>query len=118
MLTTTLSHYVKSNGLNFPDFLKLDTQGSELDILKGCEDGLSKIKVILVEMPITSLNIGAPTLSDVVVFLESHDFVPVYLSEIHKLIGILAQIDIAFLRRDLFNFVFGHDDISHRDIVG
>ena len=117
MLTTTLSDFVESSGLRAPDFLKLDTQGSELDILKGFEGHLNQIKIILVELPITSYNVGAPTLSDVVSFLESHNFVPVYLSEIHTAIGILVQIDVAFMQKDLFKSIFGHDDISHREIV-
>jgi FkbM family methyltransferase len=116
MLTTTLSDFVESRGLRAPDFLKLDTQGSELDILKGFAGYLSQIKIILVELPITSFNVGAPTLSEVVFFLDSQNFVPVYLSEIHNVIGVLAQVDIAFMHRDLFKSIFGHDDISHRDI--
>ena len=116
MHTLSLDDFVQNNGFQWPDFLKIDTQGSELEILKGSEAGLSKISVILVELPITSLNIGAATLSEVVLYLEDHNFVPIHLSEIHNVIDILIQIDIAFLRRDIFNEKFGHDDISHRDI--
>jgi hypothetical protein len=77
---------------------------------------LHLISVILVELPITSLNIGAATLSEVTSFLEDNNFVPIHLSEIHNVIDILIQVDIAFLRRDIFNLKFGHDDIAHRDV--
>jgi FkbM family methyltransferase len=116
MQTVSLADFVESNESQWPDFLKIDTQGSELEILKGSQPGLEKVSVILVELPITSLNIGAATLSEVVLYLEDNNFVPIHLSEIHNVIDILIQIDIAFMRRDLFKEKFGHDDISHRDI--
>jgi FkbM family methyltransferase len=114
--TVSLKDFVAKNGSKWPDLLKIDTQGSELEILKGAGAGLNLISVILVELPITSMNIGAATLSEVTSFLEAMNFVPIHLSEIHKVIDILVQIDIAFIRRDLFVEIFGHDDIAHRDI--
>lgn len=116
MVTKSLSDFIAENELEYPDFLKIDTQGSELEILMGAQPGLHLISVILVELPITSLNIGAATLSEVTSFLEDNNFVPIHLSEIHNVIDILIQVDIAFLRRDIFNLKFGHDDIAHRDV--
>ena len=116
MVTKSLSDFITENELEYPDFLKIDTQGSELEILMGAQPGLHLISVILVELPITSLNIGAATLSEVTSFLEENNFVPIHLSEIHNVIDILIQVDIAFLRRDIFNLKFGHDDIAHRDV--
>jgi FkbM family methyltransferase len=116
MVTKSLSDFITENELEYPDFLKIDTQGSELEILMGAQPGLHLISVILVELPITSLNIGAATLSEVTSYLEENDFVPIHLSEIHNVIDILIQVDIAFLRRDIFNLKFGHDDIAHRDV--
>lgn len=117
MQTISLQDFVAENGSHWPDFLKIDTQGSELEILKGAGAGLNEISVILVELPITSLNIGAPSLSEITSFLEAMNFVPIHLAEIHNVIDILIQIDIAFLRRDIFKEKFGHDDISHREIT-
>jgi FkbM family methyltransferase len=114
MKTVSLGDFIEENNCGWPDFLKIDTQGSELEILKGCQSGLKKISLVLVELPITSINIGAATLSEVTSYLEENDFVPIYLSEIHNVIDILIQVDIAFLRRDLFKQIFGHDDIAHR----
>lgn len=116
VVTKSLSDFITENELEYPDFLKIDTQGSELEILMGAQPGLHLISVILVELPITSLNIGAATLSEVTSFLEDNNFVPIHLSEIHNVIDILIQVDIAFLRRDIFNLKFGHDDIAHRDV--
>ncbi len=112
----SLFDIVQANNLPVPDFLKIDTQGSELEILLGAESLLTNVKVILLELPITRMNIGAASLTEIVDFMESRNFVPIHLSGIHLVIDILIQIDIAFLRRDLFIECFGHDDISHRDI--
>jgi FkbM family methyltransferase len=116
LTSKSLSDFIEENSLHYPDFLKVDTQGSELEILMGAQKGLKLISVILVELPITSMNIGAATLSEVTSFLEENNFVPIHLSEIHNVIDILVQVDIAFLRRDIFNLKFGHDDIAHRDV--
>jgi hypothetical protein len=62
------------------------------------------------------MNMGAPGLSEIITFMECRDFVPVHLTEIHVVINILVQIDIAFIRRDIFKVIYGHDDIAHRDI--
>jgi hypothetical protein len=62
------------------------------------------------------MNIGAASLSEVVDYMESKNFVPIHLTEVHVVIDILVQVDITFLRRDLFVEKYGHDDISHRNI--
>lgn len=111
---TSLADFITNNGLAAPDFLKLDTQGSELEILKGMGDYLGYVTLILVELPISGMNIGAPSLSEVTRYLEDHDFVPVHLTESHYLIDILVQVDIAFMNRKKFKEIYKHDDIYHR----
>lgn len=113
---TSLDDAIEANSLPVPDFLKLDTQGSEYQILMGAQKNLQSMKVVLIELPITQMNIGAAKLSEIVEFMESQNFVPIHLSEIHVVIDILVQVDIAFLRRDIFIEIYGHDDITHRKI--
>lgn len=88
-----------------------------MEILLGAGDILEKVKIVLIELPITRMNFGAPGLSEIVDYMEQQNFVPIHLSEIHIVIDILVQIDIAFLRRDLFVEIYGHDDITHRSIM-
>ena len=78
----------------FPDFLKIDTQGSEIDILKGGNEILKNCKVILLECPIISYNIGAPSLSDYIKYLDSINYLPFDVTEIHHLDKVLVQVDI------------------------
>jgi len=53
------------------DFAKLDTQGSELDILKGGVETLSQCKYILIEVSLKYYNDGIPLKADIVNFMSS-----------------------------------------------
>ena len=53
------------------DFAKLDTQGSELNILKGGIKTLSKCKYILIEVSLKYYNEGVPLKDEIVNFMSS-----------------------------------------------
>lgn len=55
-------------------FLKSDTQGFDLEVLKGCGDFLSKVHAVLVELSYQSLYEGAPTHREVETFLADSGF--------------------------------------------
>jgi FkbM family methyltransferase len=97
----TLDNVIERFTLQPPDLLKLDCQGSELDILKGGKETLGKVSSIILEASILECNIGAPLMGEVVSFLELHGFYPISLSEVHNRTGILKQIDLVFLNRNL-----------------
>jgi len=56
------------------DTLYMDTQGAELRILRGAERVLSRIKYILTEVTRNELYEGAPTLTDLSMYLETAGF--------------------------------------------
>jgi len=62
-----------SFGLNF-DFIKLDTEGCELDVLMGAEETLRNVIGLSVETEFTPLHIGQPLFRDVDLFISSHGF--------------------------------------------
>ena len=70
-VTTTLD-------LLFPeksfDLIKIDTQGSELDVLKGGRNLLSRAKAVIVEESLTEFNIGTVHSKDIKQYLESNGF--------------------------------------------
>ena len=101
--TITLDEIVKKKNLPLPDFLKIDTQGSELDILKGSQKSISKCSLIYLECPIIEYNLGAPNLNDYIKYLNSINFVPYDLCEVHKIDNILIQIDILFIKKSTLN---------------
>jgi FkbM family methyltransferase len=85
-----------------PAFLKIDTQGYELEVLKGSISVLGSIDAILLEVAIIEINEGAPLLHEVLAHMKSIGFVTYDLLEIHRrpLDQALNQIDILFIRED------------------
>jgi len=104
--TITLNELKKKNQIPAPDFLKIDTQGSEIDILKGGSEILDNCKIILLECPIISYNIGAPSLNEYIRYLDSIDYLPFNITEIHHLDKVLVQVDIIFLKKDIFQKIY------------
>ena len=62
-------------GGHSPDFLKLDVQGYELEVLKGAEKSLPKMQVILAEINLLDIHQNVPLLADVIAWLNDHDWV-------------------------------------------
>jgi len=106
----TLDSVILEFGLPQPDLLKLDTQGSELDILRGSIKTLEHTKAVIVELPISSLNPGAPSIQDTLNFMAKHAFTPVKVTEIHELLGVLVQIDIAFVHDHVYYAIHGRQN--------
>lgn len=101
--TVSLDKYVSDNNLPLPDLIKIDTQGSELDILKGAEYCLKNASVLIVELPLIRYNIGSPNISEIIDYLRSKRFVPFTVIQEHQIIDDainigMAQIDIAFIK--------------------
>ena len=60
-----------------PDIIKIDTQGSELDILSDCDEILNYCNTIYTEMPAPNMvyNQGAPTYENYTEFFKKYGFV-------------------------------------------
>lgn len=102
--TTTVRAMAQTYNIPPANFIKIDTQGSELDILSATD--LSQTVGIYTECPIVTYNKGAPTLSDYTSFMLSRDYLPTEVIEQHKAEGIVFQMDMLFLRRDVHNVLF------------
>jgi len=70
-LTKTINSLFKD--IEF-DLIKIDTQGSELDILKGGSKILDNTKFIIIETAIKEYNIGAPLENEIISYMESIGF--------------------------------------------
>lgn len=104
--TQTLDEIVIGRELPPPDLIKVDTQGSELDVLLGARASLGHASVVLLECPVVAYNTGAPKFDEYVSFMHDKGFVPVAVTEIHFILGALVQIDLAFLRADVFRRLY------------
>jgi FkbM family methyltransferase len=58
-----------------PDFLKLDVQGYELEVLKGAEQSLPEIQVILAEVNLLDIHQNVPLLAEMMGWLDHRDWV-------------------------------------------
>lgn len=103
----TLDAIVAQDNLPIPDFIKIDTQGSELDILRGAESILDRVKLVYLECPIITYNIGAPTINDYLEYMKSKGFIPMDVLEVHTGDQTLLQIDIMFINLKTKNDIYG-----------
>jgi hypothetical protein len=58
-----------------PDFLKLDVQGYELEVLKGAEHSLANIQAILAEVNLLDIHQHVPLLGEMMSWLGDRDWV-------------------------------------------
>jgi FkbM family methyltransferase len=85
------------------DFVKIDTQGAELDVLRGGQSVLRHADYILVEVSLVEYNIGGARAEAVFSQLDAMGFHCTEVTEFHRLAGVqngnLLQIDFLFERR-------------------
>ena len=58
-----------------PDFLKMDVQGYELEVLKGAENSLQGVQVILAEISLLDIHQNVPLLAEIIKWLNERDWV-------------------------------------------
>ena len=101
-ITTTLKLIVPKD-VNY-DLIKMDVQGSELDIIKGGLDIIKKTKFLLLELQIFEYNKDAPMLSEVLTYLKNINFDLVDVFDLlYSSSGSLIQIDGFFVNRDFYD---------------
>lgn len=88
--------------LEYPIFLKVDTQGAEIEVLKGLGARLREIDLMILETTMMPMRHGIPQFADIVRFCDEAGFAVYDILEGHMraLDGALAQIDLAFIRKD------------------
>ncbi len=91
-------------------FLKIDAQGAELDVLRGGEATLARCALVQLEVSVMRYNEGAPTMLEVLAFMDARGFSPIEISGRTRIQGHLVQLDLIFapadspLRKDFFQF--------------
>lgn len=83
------------------DFLKLDVQGYELEVLSGAIQSLRSAKAVLMEASLIGANAGCPLILDVMRFMDSFGFRLLDIcTQIRRRDGALWQTDLLFVRVD------------------
>ena len=73
--TTTLTSVLEKRNITKIDFLKIDTQGYELEILKGATEYLKNTDVVLLEVSLLDIHKNVPLVHEVCSFMYQHGFV-------------------------------------------
>lgn len=72
----TIQDYAAANGIADARLLKMDVQGFELEVLRGCGDFLSSIDYVYAEIQFAPLYEGAPVWTDLLRYLKERGFRP------------------------------------------
>lgn len=74
--TESLDDVIAKAGTDFnaPDFIKLDVQGYELEVLKGAAGAIKTAQFILCEVSLIEINKGAPLIAEVIAFMNAKGF--------------------------------------------
>jgi FkbM family methyltransferase len=73
-ITTTIDYIMEVSKYPQPDLIKIDTQGSEIDILKGAENTIKGVKHMIVELQHVQYNIGAKLVNESIEYINSLGF--------------------------------------------
>ncbi len=100
--TETLDSLLAKKNFPMPDFLKLDVQGHELEVLKGAQKALSHSQICLLEVSLLNLGGNPPLFAEVVAFMDQRNFQPYDISHFIRrpFDKALFQIDMFFVKKD------------------
>ena len=84
------------------DLIKIDTQGSELDIISGGKALCQRAKGIILEVSLVPYNDGAPLKDEVLAYMQTLGFAPKETLGIerHPITGDIIQENTLFVRND------------------
>jgi FkbM family methyltransferase len=97
----TLDEYCARNEISIVDLLKIDTQGYELEVLKGCQRLMdqNRIKLIYLEVNFAELYENLPPFDEIFRFLVNHNFGLVSFYEFAHQGHLASWSDALFLNR-------------------
>ena len=101
-VTKTFDEILETLQFPFPQFLKLDVQGHEIEVLKGAQKALTAAKVCMLEISLISLDEGTPLAYDVMKFMDEADFQLYDISQFMRrpFDKALYQLDVLFVKKN------------------
>ncbi len=82
--SSTMDFILTSNSLALPDFIKLDTQGTELEILKYSPQSLGNCLLIESEIEIIEMYEGQPLIGEFLSFMDNNGFEVLYINRVFQ----------------------------------
>ena len=100
--TQTLDELLQQKSFPYPDLLKLDVQGHELEVLKGANKSLQHTEVCLLEITLMNLGSDSPLLAEMIAFMDSKNFQAYDISQFMRrpFDKALYQVDMFFVKKD------------------
>lgn len=83
--TQSLDGFVRDNSIGPIDFIKIDIQGAELEVLSGAEETLRSVSSLVCEVEFVALYKGQPLFGDVAAHVRSRGFM------LHKFEGMAGR---------------------------
>ena len=83
--------------------IKLDVQGSEIDILNGLGKFISCFEIIILETAVKEYNKGSPLFVDVIKFMNEKNYTLYDVCDLKRLgmnNSFLIQLDAVFIRKN------------------
>lgn len=96
----TLDNICSERGTEGPYLIKIDTQGHELEVLKGSRTVLKDTELIILEVSFFEFFKGGPQIYDCITFMKDQGFVAydIFDLQYRVLDGAMSQVDMAFVR--------------------
>ena len=100
--TQTLDELLLQKNFPYPDLIKLDVQGHELEVLRGAENSLAHAEVCLLELSLMELGGNTPLLLEMLTYMNTKDFQPYDISQFMRrpFDKALIQIDMFFVKKN------------------
>jgi len=98
--TVTIDALCTDRGTTGPYLIKIDTQGSELEVLMGAEKIIQDTEFIILEVSLFEFFKGGCQFYDCIKFMKERGFVAydIFDLQYRLLDGAMSQVDIAFVR--------------------
>jgi len=100
IIVETAEKLIESGTFLKPDFIKVDVQGYEIEVLKGFGKHLQNIEAVLLEASFFKFQTGMPIIQEVLEYMKINGFVlrDIFSLSTRPLDGSAAQTDLFFLR--------------------
>lgn len=100
-VTKTFDEVLEIVKFPYPQFLKLDVQGHEIEVLKGAENALAIAEVCMLEVTLLSIDEGTPLALDVMKFMDEAGFQLYDISQFMRrpFDKALYQLDVLFVKK-------------------
>ncbi|TAF74501.1 MAG: FkbM family methyltransferase [Bacteroidetes bacterium] len=96
-----LDDYILKHNIAYPDLMKLDVQGFELETLKGAKKCMAYCKFIILEVSFVEFYVGQPLFEEVINFMFENNFKVVSFG-FNTATGIkISQTDILFRNKNI-----------------